>query len=278
MLSPVLLVFGVFIAYPLAGAVATSLTEDPGVGAARPVGAANYTALAADPVFWRAATNTVALAALSVPLVLGVGLGTALLLLRAFPGRAGLRALFLAPYVISGVVVAMTARTIFDENVGMANRGLRAVGFEGIPWQSSSVAAAVSVLVVLVWARSGLAVVVYLAALQDAPRDLLESATLEGAGAWARLRHVLLPHLRPTTFFLAVVVTVETFRTFDVVYVLTGGGPRHATELLVTYSWTQAFEARAQGYGAAIGLVVLVVVLTATALWWRVQRRAEAEA
>ena len=103
----------------------------------------------------------------------------------------------------------------------------------------------------------------------------LAAACRRMAGPWARLRHVLLPHLRPTTIFLAVVVVVETFRTFDVVYVMTGGGPRHATELLVTYSYGQGFDARAQGYGTAIGLVVLVVVGLGTALWWRVQARTE---
>ncbi|MEJ2869043.1 sugar ABC transporter permease [Actinomycetospora sp. OC33-EN08] len=275
MLAPVLVVVAVFVAYPLIGAVATSLTRDSGLGDARGVGLANYGELAGDPVFWRATANTVGLTVLLVPLVLGSGLGIALLLRRLTRGRALLQAVFLAPYVVSGVVVALLGRTVFDENVGVVNRALRGVGLDGVPWQSSPTAAGLSVLVVLVWARSGLAVVVYLAALADAPRGQLEAAELDGAGPWARLWHVLLPHLRPTTVFLAVVVVVETFRTFDVVYVMTGGGPQHATELLVTYSYAQGFDARAQGYGTAIGLVVLAVVGLGTALWWRVQARTE---
>ncbi len=275
MLAPVLVVVVVFIAYPLIGAVATSLTRDTGLGPARGVGLANYAELAGDPVFWRATANTVGLTVLLVPLVLGSGLGIALLLRRLTRGRALLQAVFLAPYVVSGVVVALLGRTVFDENVGIVNRALRGIGFDGVPWQSSSTAAGLSVLVVLVWARSGLAVIVYLAALADAPQNQLEAAALDGAGPWDRLRHVLVPHLRPTTVFLAVVVVVETFRTFDVVYVMTGGGPQHATELLVTYSYAQGFDARAQGYGTAIGLVVLVVVGLGTALWWRVQARSE---
>lgn len=275
MLAPVLAIFGVFVAYPLVAAFGTSLTDDPGIGAARPVGARNYVEIAGDPVFWRAAANTVGLTLVSVPLILGLGLGIALLLRRALPGRAALRALFLAPYVVSGVVVAMAGRTIFDENTGVANRLIEAIGLPGVAWQTSPTASAASVVLALVWARSGLAVVVYLAALQDAPADLVEAATLEGAGPWNRLRHVLLPYLRPTTFFLAVIMTIETFRTFDVVYVLTDGGPRHATELLVTYSYAQGFDARAQGYGTAIGLVVFVVVLAAAILAFRAQRRVE---
>jgi multiple sugar transport system permease protein len=277
MLSPVLAIFLVFLAYPLVGAFVTSLTDSTGIGEARPVGAANYADMATDPVFWRAAGNTVLLAAVSVPLVLGSGLGLALLLLRHVPARGFLRALFLAPYVVSGVVVAVAGRWIFDENVGIVNRGLTAVGLPGVPWQSSTAGAMVSVLVVLVWARSGLAVVVYLAALQNVPRELLEAAEMDGADGWRQLRHVVLPQLRPTTFFLAVIMVIETFRTFDVVWVMTGGGPQHATELLVTYSYAQGFDARAQGYGSAVGIVVFVAVAVGTALWWRVQRRSEAE-
>jgi multiple sugar transport system permease protein len=277
MLAPVLAIFLVFLAYPLVSAFLTSLTDSTGVGEAQPVGARNYLDMATDPVFWLAAGNTVLLAAVSVPLVLGSGLGLALLLLRHVPARGFFRALFLAPYVVSGVVVAMAGRWIFDENVGIVNRGLTAIGLPGVPWQSSTGGAMVSVLLVLVWARTGLAVVVYLAALQNVPQDLLRAAATDGANRWQQLRHVVLPQLRPTTFFLAVVMTIETFRTFDVVWVMTKGGPQHATELLVTYSYAQGFDARAQGYGSAVGIVVFVVVAVGTALWWRAQRRSEAE-
>jgi ABC-type sugar transport system permease subunit len=277
MLAPVLVVFAVFLAWPLLAAFGTSLTDSTGIGAARPVGAQNYRDLLGDPVFWRAAANTVLLAAVSVPLILGSGLGIALLLLRHVPARGFFRALFLAPYVVSGVVVAMAGRWIFDENVGVVNRGLAAVGLDGVAWQSAPGPAMVSVLLMLVWSRSGLAVVIYLSALQNVPEDLVEQATLDGAGRWGRLRHVVLPQLRPTTFFLAVIMVIETFRTFDVVYVMTGGGPQRATELLVTYSYAQGFDARAQGYGSAVGIVVFLVVLVGTVLWWRVQRRSEAD-
>ena len=275
MLAPVLVIFAVFLAYPLIGAFTTSLTDSTGIGAARDVGLANYRQMFTDPVFWRAAGNTVLLAVVSVPLVLGAGLGLAILLLGRLLGRRVFRAVLLAPYVLSGVVVAMAGRWIFDENVGVVNRGLGAVGLPTVAWQSSPGPALVSVLIMLVWARAGLAVIIYLAALQNVPNELLEAAMLDGAGRFARLRHVVLPQLRPTTFFLAVIMVIETFRTFDVVYVMTRGGPQHATELLVTYSYAQGFSARAQGYGSAIGITVFVVVLAGTAVWWRLQRRTE---
>jgi multiple sugar transport system permease protein len=277
MLAPVLVIFLVFLAYPLVGAFTTSLTDSTGVGASRNVGLSNYAQMVGDPVFWRATLNTVLLAAVSVPLTLAIGLGLATLLLRRLPGRPLFRALFLAPYVVSGVVVAMAGRWIFDENVGVVNRGLTGLGLPAVAWQSSGGWAMLSVLVMLTWARSGLSVIIYLAALQNVPNDLLEAATLDGADRWGRLRHVVLPQLRPTTFFLAVIGVIETFRTFDVVYVMTKGGPQRATELLVTYSYDQGFAARAQGYGSAVGVTVFVVVLVGTALWWRIQRRTEAD-
>lgn len=277
MLAPALLLFGVFVLYPLVGAVRISLTDSTGIGRARFVGLANYTAMASDPTFWRAAGNTVLLAAVSVPVSLVLGLGVALLLRDRIPGGGLFRAVFLAPYVISGVVVAMAGRWVFDQNVGIVDRVLAAVGAPQPDWQSDGTAAAVSVVLVLLWARTGLAVVLYLSALQGVDGDVLEAAELDGASPWQRLRDVVWPLLRPTTFFLTVMLVIETFQVFDIVWVMTKGGPAGATELLVTYAYNQGFAARREGYGSAIGVVVFVVVLAATALWWRAQRASEDE-
>ena len=278
MLAPALLLFGVFVLYPLVGAVRISLTDSTGIGEARWIGLGNYAELLRDRVFWRAAGNTALLAAVSVPVSLGLGLGLALLLRGRLPARGLFRAVFLAPYVLSGVVVAMAGRWIFDENVGVVDRGLTSLGLPAPAWQSSGWPAAASVVVVLLWARTGLAVVLYLSALEGLDGDVLEAAALDGASPWQRLRLVVWPLLRPTTFFLTVLLVIETFQVFDLVWVMTGGGPAGATELLVTYAYGQGFNARREGYGSAIGVVVFVVVLAATALWWRAQRSAEEDA
>lgn len=123
----------------------------------------------------------------------------------------------------------------------------------------------------------GLVAVIYLGALLQVPGELLEQAQLDGASRWQRMRDVVWPQLRPTTFFLTVVLVIETFQVFDLVFVMTGGGPGVSTELLVTYLYAEGFEARRQGYGTAIGVVVLVVVLAFTAVWWRAQRHTEDE-
>ena len=275
MLAPALVLFGVFMLYPLYGAVRISLTDSTGIGTANFTGLRNYTELFADATFWRAAINTVVLAAVSVPISLALGLGVALLLRDRLPARGFFRALFLAPYVLSGVVVAMLGRWLFDQNVGVTNQILGLVGLGPVNWQSSPVPAAVSVFVMMLWWRTGLAVIIYLSALQGVDGDVLEAAELDGANAWQRLRLVVWPLLRPTTFFLTVLLVIDTFQVFDLVFVMTGGGPRNATELLVTYAYAQGFTARREGYGSAVGVVVFLVVLLATVLWYRSQRKAE---
>lgn len=276
-LAPAVVLFGVFLVVPMVGAVWLSLQDSAGFGQAEFVGLDNYVEISGDPVFWRAAANTLGLAVISVPLSLAIGLGLGLLLRERLPGRALWRALFFAPFVVSSVVVAMAGRWIFDENIGVANRLVQAVGLDAVSWQSSPLPAALSVLVMLVWARTGLVVIIYLAALQAVPDELVEAAQLDGAGRWARLRHVVLPQLRPTTFFLTVILVVETFHVFDLVYVMTGGGPGRATELVVTYAYREGFDAARQGYGSALGVVVFVVILAGTALRWRRQRALEAD-
>jgi len=277
LLTPALVLFGLFMLYPLVQAVRISLTNSTGIGTADFVGLQNYARMVSDPVFWRAAGNTGLLAVVSVPSSIAAGFGIALLLRDRLPARGVFRGLFLAPYVISGVVVAMAGRWIFDENVGIVDRTLGGLGLPAPDWQSGGTAAAVSVFVMLFWARTGLVVVLYLSALQGIDSDLLEAAELDGASRWQRVRFVSWPLLRPTTFFITVLMVIEVFQVFDVIRVMTGGGPAGATEILVTYAYTQGFQARREGYGSAIGVVVFLVILVATLLWWRVQRRAEEE-
>ncbi|MFB9377425.1 carbohydrate ABC transporter permease [Kineococcus gynurae] len=277
LLAPALVLFGVFVLYPLFQAVRISLTNSTGIGIPDFVGLDNYRRMASDPAFWQAARNTVLLAVVSVPTSLAAGFSIALLLRDRLPARGLFRAIFLAPYVISGVVVAMAGRWIFDENVGIVDRTLAGLGVAGPQWQSNPKAAAISIFVMLFWARVGLVVVLYLSALQGIDEDLLEAAELDGASRGQRIRLIVWPLLRPTTFFVTVLMVIEVFQTFDVIRVMTGGGPAGATEILVTYAYGQGFQARREGYGSAIGVVVFVVVLLATVFWWRIQRSAEDE-
>jgi multiple sugar transport system permease protein len=154
--------------------------------------------------------------------------------------------------------------------VGGLNDLLRDLGGAGLPWQSDGTLAMISVVVMTIWTRVGFAMVIYLAALQDVPQELYEAARLDGAGAWQQFRHLTLPLLSPSTLFLVVMNVIWSFQIFDVVYVMTGGGPGNATSMLVTYAYEQGFgPARDFGYGATIGVVLFVLTLGLTALQLR---------
>ena len=279
LLGPNLLLFSVFLLVPLAWVLLLSFQSYSGFGAAEWVGVDNYTTMAKDEVFWRAALNTVVFAAVTVPLSLGLGLAIALLLNRNVPGRGFLRSLYYLPFVVSGVVIAMIGHWIFNEELGVVNKVLRIVGGDGatVGWESEAVPALVSLIVMIVWARLGFVMIIYLAGLQGVPGEYYEAARLDGASAWQQFRYVTWPLLRPTTFFLVVLTIIETFQIFDVVYVMTRGGPGEATQVLVTYAYATGFDARRQGYAAAIGIVIWAVVLVFTVLWWRVQKRRDME-
>ena len=277
LLAPNLVLFGLFLLVPLGLTVALGFQETSGFGVGEWIGLGNYERMAADDVFWRSALNTVLFAAVTVPLTLAGGLGLALLLDRPIRGRTLFRSLFYLPYVLSGVVVALLGRWIFNENLGVVNKLIRALGGEGVAWQSSGGPAMASIIAMVVWQSLGFCMVVYLAGLQGIPRERYEAARVDGATGWQLVRHVTIPGLRPTTFFLTVLTVIQSFQVFDVVFVLTGGGPGVSTELLVTYAYRQGFGARQQGYASALGVVIFLVVLVFTVLWWRSQRSAEDE-
>ncbi len=278
LLAPNLVLFGLFLLVPLGLTVVLSFQQSSGFGVGEWIGLGNYERMTADDVFWRSAVNTVVFAAVTVPLALGGGLGLALLLDRPIRGRTVFRSLFYLPYVLSGVVVALLGRWIFNENLGVVNKVLRALGGDGVAWQSSGGPAMASIVAMVVWQSLGFCMVIYLAGLQGIPRERYEAARVDGATGWQLVRHVTIPGLRPTTFFLTVLMVIQSFQVFDIVFVLTGGGPGVSTELLVTYAYRQGFGAREQGYASAIGVVILIVVLAFTVLWWRSQRGQEDEA
>ncbi|SCX58053.1 multiple sugar transport system permease protein [Klenkia marina] len=277
LLSPNLVVFTVFLFVPLLATVWLSLYSSSGFGPREFVGADNYTELFGDSTFWRATANTGLYALLTVPVSLVIGLGIALAMNRPLRGRGVLRAIYYVPYVISGVVVAVAGRWIFNENVGVVNRLLRSAGLDGVPWQSDAVGAMGSLVLISIWTKIGFVMVVYLAGLQSIPAEYLEAAQTDGAGKWQRLRYIVVPLLKPTTIFLVVLGVIESFQVFDIVYVLTGGGPGNATEMLVTYAYAEGFDARRQGYAATIGVVTYLFIAVLTALWYRRQRAQEAD-
>ncbi|GAA2697179.1 carbohydrate ABC transporter permease [Nonomuraea recticatena] len=271
--APAVAVFAVFMFWPLIKVVWISFQKTSGFGVARWIGAQNYQDIMADPIFWTALTNTVLYTLLSVPLCLIAGLAAALLLNKKMPARGLIRAIFYMPAVISGVSSALIAAWMFNEDLGIVNRMLGPLGLEDVPWQSEGLPAMLSLVAVSLWIGLGFNMVVYLAALQGIPRQVYEAARCDGASWWQTLRSITIPSLAPTTFFLVVIGIINSFQVFDIVYVMTGGGPGNSTTMLVTYAYSTGFEQRQQGYASAIGVLLYLIVLVLTVVQWRIGRR-----
>ncbi|TKV62319.1 sugar ABC transporter permease [Nakamurella flava] len=271
-LAPTILLLGLFVLIPLGGAVVLSFQRTNGFGDGTFIGLDNYTRLLGDPVFWRALINTIVFTVLVTPGAMALGLGAALLLNSALPARPAFRSALILPMAVSGVATALIGLLMFDENTGLIDALLRTLGLPDIDWQSNPTAAFASIVLVTLWWRVGFNMLVYLAALQGIDGTLIEAARTDGASGGQLLRYVTIPLLGAPTFFLLVVNVIYSFQVFDIVFVLTGGGPQNATTVLVTYAYDTGFVSRDQGYAAAIGMVLLLFSLFVTAVQWRTNR------
>lgn len=271
-LAPAVLLLGVFLFVPLVWALVLSFERTNGFGAGVFAGPANYARLVGDPLFWRAALTTALFTVVVVPVGMAAGLALAVLMNSVLPARGLFRAVVVLPMSISGVATALMGVLIFDENAGIARKLLGSLGLGSPPWQSSGPAAFASVVLVTLWWRVGFNMIIYLAGLQGISPELYESARLDGASGWQLFRYVTWPMVGPSTFFLLIMDVIYSFHVFDIVYVLTKGGPGDSTNVLVTYAYDNGFVVRDQGYATAIGMVLLVVTLVFTVVQWRASR------
>lgn len=271
-LAPNIFLLGLFVLLPMAWAVFISFQRTDGFGSGTFAGLENYQRLITDPVFWRAAVNTLLFTVIVTPLSMALGLGAAVLFNSVLPARGVFRSILILPMAISGVATALIGVLVFNENNGILDKLLREIGLPVVPWQSGGAAAFVSVILVTLWWRVGFNMLIYLAGLQGISPELYEAGELDGAGAWARFRNLTVPLLGPSSFFLLVLNVIYSFQVFDIVFVMTGGGPQNATNVLVTYAYNTGFVTRDQGYAAAIGVVLLVVTFIFTAIRWFTSR------
>ena len=225
------------------------------------VGLANYAEMAADPRFWAALAHTAGFTAVSVGLELVLGLVLALALHRAYRGRGLVRTAVLVPWAIPTVVSALLWRFIFEERAGIANAVLLDLGLlhEPFVWLAHPWAAWVPVVLADVWKTTPFVALLLLAGLQNIDASLYEAARIDGANAWQQLRHVTLPLLKPAILVALVFRTLDAFRVFDLIYVLTGGGPGTATEPIALYTFHALLGNLRFGYGSALGVVIFLV-------------------
>jgi multiple sugar transport system permease protein len=239
------------------------------------VGLSNYTELfspggrdASD--FWRAMKATGIFTVFSVPLLLIVPLLVALLLNRSFPGRTFFRAVFFTPYVLGVAVVGLLWRYLLDPNIGLVNSYLDQLGIHrNIPWTTDLPWAWISLVGMTVWWTLGFNAIIYLAGLQDIPRDLYEAAEVDGAGPWQRFVHVTLPGLRPVLLFVLTVTILASANMFGQAYLVTKGAPGNATRTAIMLIAETGMRSFRMGVAAAMSYVLAVVLLLISLLNFR---------
>ena len=274
-IGPAALLFAAFSLIPIIIAITLSFQDTQTLGEGQWVGLDNYAQMGSDRLFRTALLNTLVFTIGTVPTAMAAGLGLAVALNRPLPGRGVLRAMFFVPMVAAGVVVGVIMSWIFNVDYGVANNALALFGIDRMPWLTSPSMAMFTLIMVVVWTRIGFCMVIYLGALQSIPSELKEAAAIDGAGRWARFRSITLPMLTPTTSILLILNVVFSLQAFDVIYVMTGGGPGFSTTVLIQYVFRSAFQDGEMGYAAALGLVLVGILLVFTLLRQQASKRAE---
>jgi len=270
-LAPTALVATLFIIVPVGFSLYLSLWDWPLLGHQQQfVGLGNWKRLLGDREFWAALRVTALYALGSVPSGAALALLLALALSRRLRANVFYRLAFFLPVVLSTVVAALFWEWALQPQLGPINQLLRALGLPGPGWLTDPAWALPALILVHVWRFVGYQALMFLAGLQAIPGIYYEAATIDGAGGWARLRHVTWPLLRPTTALVLITGAIFACQVFGPVYVLTGGGPARSTTTLVFYLYDRAIGLRELGYGATLGWALFLALFPLT--WWQFRR------
>ncbi|WP_200958626.1 carbohydrate ABC transporter permease [Terrabacter sp. Root181] len=275
LLLPNLVLLIVFTYRPLLDNIRLSFTDwNVSSPIANPVGLSNYIEWFGRDDTKIIVGNTLVFTVATVGISMAVGLGLALLLDQKLRGRNLVRSVVFAPFVISGAAIGIAFQFVFDPNYGLIRDLLVRIGV-GVPdFYQEPGWALFMVTVTYIWKNIGYTFVIYLAALQGRRADLDEAAEIDGASAWTRFRRVLMPQLRPTTFFLSITVLLSSVQVFDIINVMTRGGPQgNATTTLVYQVYQETFVNQRAGYGATVATVMFVILLAVTVVQVRFMDR-----
>lgn len=259
MLAPALLVYTVYVVYPVGYSIFYSFTDYNGVTDAKYVGTANYRHMADDSLFWSSMRNTMVVLGVAVVLLVPLAFLLAVLLSSRIRGAGVLRALIFAPAIVAPILVGLIWVFILDPHIGLANAFLASLGFTGPEWIGGTSLTPVSVALVYTWQTVGFIMTIFYAGIRMMPRDVLEASQLDGATKWQQLRYVTVPMLQESFAICTVLAITGVFKIFELVYVLTGGGPIHLSEVLVSYMYYVTFQLQNYGYGLALAVVVCVL-------------------
>lgn len=280
-LLPGLLLFLLLVVAPIVTAIYTSFFKWNGFGGAPTnfVGLDNFRRLIADELFIGDLQRALILVTLSLVIQLPVALGLAMLLNQPVRGRAVYRVLFFAPYVLSEVTTAVLFTIVFSPNFGLINTVFDKVGLSdlGATWLADPKTVIYALFLVISWKYFGFHMMLYLAGRQNIPNELLEAASIDGAGTWKTFRHITLPLLGPTIRISVFLSIIGSIQLFDMVWVLTGGGPIHSSETMAVSMFQYGFRRYEVGYASAISVAIFVISLVIALTYQRFVLRRDLE-
>lgn len=273
---PTLVLVTLFFLFPLGNALYFAFVDFDGLDPSPPfVGLENFAEMFRDPQVWAALQNNGIWILIGTVAPLAIGLALALLMWNVRRGGAFYRVAFFLPYVLPQVAIGVVWGWIYDPIRGWLNRILEVVGLEELRtgWLGNPDTALYAVLGTAIWATSGFVFVIFLSALRNVDIEQVEASRLDGANALQRLWYIVLPQIMPVFLMVTTITLIGGFSVFDIVFVMTGGGPANATEVLGTYAYTNAFELSRISYGTTLALLITVLAIPFTIALNRLQRR-----
>ncbi|GAB3254882.1 carbohydrate ABC transporter permease [Arthrobacter pigmenti] len=262
-----------FVMIPMVLAIALGFFRMDGFGNLSFIGVDNFVRMANDPQFWQSVRVTLTYLVVLVPAIFVVALALALLVQQRFPGVGAIRSALFAPYVVSLVVVGLIWQFMLSDRIGVISQMLAPFGLRDVSWLGDPQFTLGTIIFICVWFQMGYYMIIFLAGLQDIPAEYYEAARIDGTTAWQRLMRITLPLLGPTSFFVLITATIAVITGgFDLIYIMTGGGPAGATSLLIFYIYEQAFLFGEYGYAAAIGSTLIAVLLIWSLLLFKLTR------
>jgi len=271
---PNFLGFMIFTLVPVIVSIILSFMEWDTASPMKFVGLKNFAHLLKDETFRISLGNTLYYTVATVPLTLVCALALAILLNKGIKGLKIFRAMFFLPYITSIVAVAVVWNMLLHPTMGPVNEFLKLIGIINPPgWTSSTEWSLPAVIIVSVWRSMGYYMVIYLAGLQGIPGELYEAATVDGANAWQKFKNITVPMLTPTTFFVSIMLVINSFKVFDLILVMTQGGPGRSTNVLVYDIYNEAFLNFKFGYSSAIAMVLFAIVLIITLIQFKVEEK-----
>ena len=272
-LAPTLIGLAVLSAGPVLATLAISVTKWDLLQAPQFVGVDNFVQLASDDRFLKALRNTAFYTLVSVPLGMLISLFLALALNQTIRGIAWIRTAYFLPVVTSTIAVALVWQWIYSPDAGLLNQFIGLFGIPAQKWLSDPTLAMPSIVAMSIWQGLGTSIIIFLAGLQSIPTELLDAASVDGAGRWARFRNIVLPLLTPSIFFTGVLSLIDSFQVFDQVFVLSRPRPTDATITVVYFIYENGFKFFKMGYATAASWILFLIVAAFTTIYFRSQNR-----